>query len=118
MAKLVRRLGHSPEAFTLGLGGLSSNTHRPTFLLAKRTTSHHSDSICMIINIHDNKKYFKKYNIVKQSMLLYAVVQQNTLLYFINLYLKFTIPNTLIIKHSINMGYHKFIKFHKFFNWG
>ncbi|RNA35962.1 hypothetical protein BpHYR1_014426 [Brachionus plicatilis] len=44
MAKLVRRLGHSPEASTLGLGGLSSNTHRPTFLLAKRTTSHHSDS--------------------------------------------------------------------------
>ncbi|RNA34998.1 hypothetical protein BpHYR1_006761 [Brachionus plicatilis] len=26
--------------------GLSSNTHLPTFLLAKRTTSHHSDSSC------------------------------------------------------------------------
>ncbi|RNA10158.1 hypothetical protein BpHYR1_022564 [Brachionus plicatilis] len=31
------------------LAGLSSNTHRPTFLLAKRTTSLHSDSSCSLL---------------------------------------------------------------------
>ncbi|RNA43972.1 hypothetical protein BpHYR1_022588 [Brachionus plicatilis] len=51
-----RTTGHSPEAFTLGLRGLSSNTHLPTFLLAKRTTSHHSDSKKELSKIYKNKK--------------------------------------------------------------
>ncbi|RNA39845.1 hypothetical protein BpHYR1_044383 [Brachionus plicatilis] len=63
-------ISHCSSSLRYLSGGLSSNTHRPTFLLAKRTTSHHSDSSCfgLLAGI-----------ILKNSMIIVYQIRSNDL---------------------------------------